>query len=41
MGWFIFLLLVVAAVVVFFWVKKNFRQEIERTKRINRSNRDQ
>ncbi|SFT43007.1 hypothetical protein [Arthrobacter sp. ov118] len=41
MGWFIFLLLVVAAVVVFFWVKKNFRQEIERAKRINRLNRDQ
>ncbi|MFF2031818.1 hypothetical protein [Arthrobacter sp. NPDC058192] len=41
MGWFIFLLLVVAAVVVFFWVKKNFRQEIERAKRINRAKRDQ
>jgi len=41
MGWFIFLLLVVAAVVVFFWVKKNFRREIDRAKRINRANRDQ
>ena len=41
MGWFIFLLLVAAAVIGFFWVKKHFRQEIERAKRINRANRDQ
>ncbi|WP_261792292.1 hypothetical protein [Arthrobacter sp. PM3] len=41
MGWFIFLLLAVAAVVAYFWVKKHFRQEIERAKRINRANRNQ
>jgi uncharacterized protein YneF (UPF0154 family) len=40
MGWFIFLLLVVGAAVAYFWVKKYFRQEIERGKRINRANRE-
>ena len=41
MGWFIFLLIAAAVVVAFLWAKKHFRQEIERTKRINRSNRNQ
>jgi hypothetical protein len=41
MGWLIFLLVVVAVAVGLFWVKKNFRQEIDRAKRINRANRDQ
>lgn len=40
MGWLIFLLLVVGAAVAYFWVKKYFRQEIERGKRINRANRE-
>ncbi|GAA2146802.1 hypothetical protein [Arthrobacter humicola] len=40
MGWFIFLLLVVGAAVAYFWVKKHFRREIERAKRINRANRE-
>ncbi|RKR20606.1 hypothetical protein [Arthrobacter oryzae] len=41
MGWFIFLLLAVAVVVAFFWAKKHFRREIERTKRITRANRNE
>jgi uncharacterized protein YneF (UPF0154 family) len=41
MGWFIFLLIAAAVVVGFFWAKRHFRQEIERAKRINRSNRNQ
>lgn len=41
MGWFIFLLIAATVVVAFFWAKKHFRQEIERAKRINRSNRNQ
>ncbi|MEY9777890.1 MULTISPECIES: hypothetical protein [unclassified Arthrobacter] len=41
MGWLIFLLIAAAVVVAFFWAKKHFRQEIERAKRINRSNRNQ
>jgi uncharacterized protein YneF (UPF0154 family) len=41
MGWLIFLLVVAAVAVGLFWVKKNFRQEIHRAKRINRANRDQ
>jgi len=41
MGWFIFLLVAAAVVVAFFWAKRHFRQEIERAKRINRSNRNQ
>lgn len=41
MGWLIFLLVVVAVAVGLFWVKKNFRQEIDRAKRINTANRNQ
>jgi len=41
MGWVIFLLIAAAVVVAFFWAKRHFRQEIERAKRINRSNRNQ
>ena len=41
MGWFIFLLIAAAVIVAFFWAKRHFRQEIERAKRINRSNRNQ
>ena len=41
MGWFIFLLIAAAVVVAFFWAKRHFRQEIQRAKRINRSNRNQ
>ena len=40
MGWIIFLLVVVAVVAGVFWAKKHFRHEIERTKRINRANKD-
>jgi hypothetical protein len=36
MGWLIFLVVVVAGVM---WGRKYFRREIERAKRINRSNR--
>ena len=41
MGWLIFLLVIVAVVVGVFWVKRNFRHEIERAKRINRANKNQ
>ena len=41
MGWLIFLLVVVAVVAGVLWVKKNFRQEIDRAKRINRANKNQ
>jgi hypothetical protein len=41
MGWLIFLLVVVAVVAGVFWVKRNFRQEIDRAKRINRANKNQ
>ena len=40
MGWIIFLLVAVAVVATVFWAKKHFRDEIERAKRINRSNRE-
>jgi uncharacterized protein YneF (UPF0154 family) len=39
MEWLIFLLLAAAIVAGVFWVRKNFRQEIERAKRINRANK--
>jgi len=41
MEWLIFLVLVVAVVAGVFWARKNFRQEIERAKRINRANKNQ
>ncbi|MET4093160.1 hypothetical protein [Arthrobacter sp. UYCu712] len=41
MEWLIFLLLAAAIVTGIFWVRKNFRQEIERAKRINRANKKQ
>jgi uncharacterized protein YneF (UPF0154 family) len=41
MEWLIFLVLVVAVVAGVFWVRKYFRQEIERAKRINRANKNQ
>ena len=40
MEWLIFLVLVVAVVAGVFWVRKHFRQEIERAKRINRANKN-
>lgn len=40
MEWLIFLIVVVAVVVGVFWAKKNFRNEIERAKRINRANKN-
>jgi hypothetical protein len=41
MEWLIFLIVVAAAVAGVFWVKKHFRNEIDRAKRINRANKDQ
>ncbi|WP_285290191.1 hypothetical protein [Arthrobacter sp. ISL-5] len=40
MEWLIFLIVVVAVVAGVFWAKKNFRNEIERAKRINRANKN-
>ena len=40
MEWLIFLIVVVAVVGGVFWAKKNFRNEIERAKRINRANKN-
>lgn len=43
MEWLIFLIVVVVVVAVVagvFWAKKNFRNEIERAKRINRANKN-
>ncbi|WP_457950884.1 hypothetical protein ACTAQI_10360 [Pseudarthrobacter sp. alpha12b] len=39
MGWLIFLIIAVAVVAGVFWVRRNFRHEIDRTKRINRANK--
>lgn len=39
MSWLIFLLVAVAVVAGVFWVRKHFSREIDRAKRINRSNR--
>ena len=41
MGWLIFLIIAVAVVAGVFWAKKNFRNEIDRAKRINRANKNQ
>jgi uncharacterized protein YneF (UPF0154 family) len=41
MGWLIFLIIAVVVVGGVFWVKRNFRHEIDRTKRINRANKNQ
>lgn len=38
MGWLIFLLVTAAVVAGMFWARKHFRHEIERAKRIRRSN---
>jgi hypothetical protein len=40
-GWFIFLLVAAAVVAGVFWAKKHFRHEIDRAKRINRSNKNE
>ncbi|WP_277308466.1 hypothetical protein [Arthrobacter sp. Soil736] len=40
MEWLIFLIVVVAVVAGALWAKKNFRNEIERAKRINRANKN-
>ena len=40
MGWLIFLIIAVAVVAGVFWAKKNFRNEIDRAKRINRANKN-
>jgi uncharacterized protein YneF (UPF0154 family) len=41
MEWLIFLIIVAAVVAGGFWAKKYFRNEIDRTKRINRANKNQ
>ncbi|WP_285291221.1 hypothetical protein [Arthrobacter sp. ISL-85] len=41
MGWLIFLVIAVAVVAGVFWVRRNFRREIDRAKRINRANKNQ
>ena len=41
MGWLIFLIIAVAVVAGVFWAKKNFRNEIDRAKRITRPNKNQ
>ncbi|WP_261382393.1 hypothetical protein [Arthrobacter sp. UKPF54-2] len=40
MEWIIFLVVIVAVVAGGLWVKKHFRHEIERAKRINRANKN-
>jgi hypothetical protein len=40
MDWLIFLLVVGAVVAGVFWVRKHFRVEIERAKRISRANKN-
>jgi uncharacterized protein YneF (UPF0154 family) len=40
MEWLIVLALIVAVVAGAFWTKKQFRQEIERAKRIRRANKN-
>jgi uncharacterized protein YneF (UPF0154 family) len=40
MEWLIFLVLAAAVVAGVFWAKKQFRQEIERAKRISRANKN-
>ncbi|WP_268760595.1 hypothetical protein [Arthrobacter sp. Soil764] len=41
MGWLIFLIIAVAVVASVLWTRKYFRHEIDRAKRINRSNKNQ
>ncbi|MDQ0800339.1 hypothetical protein [Arthrobacter sp. SLBN-112] len=41
MGWLIFLIIAVAVVAGAFWARRYFRREIDRAKRINRSNKNQ
>jgi uncharacterized protein YneF (UPF0154 family) len=41
MGWVWFLVIAAVVVVGYFWVRKNFQQEIERYRRIRRANRDE
>jgi hypothetical protein len=41
MEWIIFLAVVVAVIAAGLWAKKYFRHEIERSKRINRANKNQ
>ncbi|MGM9472326.1 hypothetical protein ACS5PJ_10000 [Pseudarthrobacter sp. YS3] len=41
MEWLIFLIIAAAVVAGVFWAKKNFRNEIDRAKRINRANKNQ
>ena len=41
MGWLIFLIIAVAVVAGVLWARKNFRHEIDRTKRINRASKNQ
>jgi uncharacterized protein YneF (UPF0154 family) len=40
MEWLIFLVLAAAVIAGVFWAKKQFRQEIERAKRISRANKN-
>ena len=39
MGWIWFLLIVAVVVIGYTWVRKNFKNEIERFRQIRRSNR--
>jgi hypothetical protein len=40
-GWLIFLIIAVAVVAGVLWARRYFRHEIDRAKRINRSNKNQ
>ncbi|GAB3281892.1 hypothetical protein GCM10027449_23360 [Sinomonas notoginsengisoli] len=40
MGWLWFLLIAAGVVIGYFWVRKNFKNEIERFRQIRRANRD-
>ncbi|GHG45896.1 hypothetical protein GCM10012320_11630 [Sinomonas cellulolyticus] len=41
MNWIVVLALVVAVVAGYFWIRKNFKSEIERYRRIRRANREE
>lgn len=41
MNWIIVIALVIVVVAGYFWVRKNFKNEIERYRQIRRSNRDE
>lgn len=39
MNWLIVVVLIIVVVAGYFWIRKNFKNEIERYRRIRRSNR--